>query len=211
MIRTRKIWQDGDIEYLIKHYPNIPAKCLAKKMNRSISSVHGQAHKLKIKKSENFKESAWSHIIVPGTKTGVSYRFPKGNIPQNKGKKMSSEQYLKSAPTMFKKGLEPTNTKYDGHERIDKEGYVLIRIQKGKYVSKSRYIWEQVNGPIPKGMVLVFKDKNKLNVHIENLELITNEENMIRNSIQRYPTELKQVIRLVSKVKKIVEKKDLKK
>jgi hypothetical protein len=37
-------------------------------------------------------------------------------------------------------------------------------------------LWEKHNGPIPRGAVIVFKDGNKSNVSLENLELFTKNE-----------------------------------
>jgi len=61
-----------------------------------------------------------------------------------------------------------------------------------------------VNGPIPPRHKLVFKDNNKLNVSIDNLLLLTYEEAMARNTIHRYPTEIVQAIKTISKLKKTI-------
>lgn len=93
------------------------------------------------------------------------------------------------------------------HERISKDGYVEIRIRKGKYVLKHRHVWEQANGKVPKGYIVVFKDRNQNNIVVENLELISREENMQRNTIHRFPYELKSTIRLVNKLKRTINEK----
>lgn len=69
----------------------------------------------------------------------------------------------------FKKGHTPHNTNYNGHERITKDGFIMIRLSKGTYVLKSRFIWEQHNGPLQENEIIRFKDGNKLNCNIENL------------------------------------------
>ena len=53
-------------------------------------------------------------------------------------------------------------------------------------------------------MIISFKDKNPMNCVIENLEIITRKENMNRNTIHNYPTEVKQLIKLNSKLKKAI-------
>jgi hypothetical protein len=40
-----------------------------------------------------------------------------------------------------------------------------------------RAVWEEHHGPIPKGMIIAFKDSNKLNCDIDNLVMITQSEN----------------------------------
>jgi hypothetical protein len=56
-------------------------------------------------------------------------------------------------------------------------------------------------------MYIIFKDKNKLNFDINNLELISLKEHMARNTIQRFPKELKQLIHLNTKLKKLTNEK----
>ena len=69
----------------------------------------------------------------------------------------------------FKKGHTPTNTNYNGHERVNRDGFVMIRISKGNYVLKSHLIWNKHNKPLKENEVIRFKDNNKLNCSIENL------------------------------------------
>jgi hypothetical protein len=121
---------------------------------------------------------------------------------------MSTEVYQKVAHTMFKKGSKPMNTQPIGtiHQRRDTGGkmYQYIKLADCKWQLLNRYTWEQHNGPIPKGMVVVYKDGNYLNNDINNLLMITKKENMARNTIQRLPKELQQVMRLKCKlIKKI--------
>ena len=92
-----------------------------------------------------------------GLKNGTNSRFKKGNIPQNH---------------------KPVGT-----ERLGKDGYVEIKISDpNKWQLKHRYVWEKENGKVPKGMVLIFKDNNKLNIDLDNLILISRAENMKINS-----------------------------
>jgi hypothetical protein len=82
--------------------------------------------------------------------------------------------------------------------------YLHIKIADCDWRLLNRHTWELQNGPIPKGMVVVYKDGNYLNNDINNLMMITMKENMARNTIHRLPAELQQVMRLKSKlIKKI--------
>jgi len=200
-------WNEQQVEVLKKMYPDHYAKDISKVIGKSESSIYNQAFKYGIKKSEEFKNSELQKQGERLQKQGSAYRFKGGIVPHNKGQKMPTAVYEKVKRTMFKKGMMPINAKYDGHERISKDGYIEIRIKAGKYILKHRHIWEQRNGPIPKNMIVVFKDKNPQNIVIENLELISREENMKRNTIHRYPTELKSVIRLVNKLNKKIHEK----
>lgn len=53
------------------------------------------------------------------------------------------------------------------------DGHGCLRGSKaGKRVYLHRMVWEEVNGPLPADHVLTFKDGNRANVELENLELV---------------------------------------
>lgn len=120
--------------------------------------------------------------------TGRTGKFEKGNIPVNKGKKMSPEVYEKVRATMFKKGNTPGNHKPVGSERIDsKDGYVLVKVKEPRtWKLKHRVVWEEHNGPIPKDHVIIFRDGNRLNTDISNLMMISRADNGALNQLGLY-------------------------
>lgn len=188
------------LEIVRQHYPNMPTKIIALATGKTEQQIYRMAARLKVKKSEEFRQYLLSieadRLRVLGAKT----RFPKGHTPANKGKPMAPETYRKASKTFFKKGNLPHNTKHDGHISIreDKTGrkYAYVRVQLGVYKLLHRYIWEMHNGPIPEGYIVVFRNGDTSNITLENLELITKEENLRRNYHDRYPSEIKDIIRL---------------
>lgn len=204
----RKLWTDEERRLLTDLFPDNYTIDVCKVLKRGYKSVCSQADLMGLRKSEAFMKMELNKQGERIAQAGKAYQFKKGQASHNKGMKMPKETYEKVKHTMFKKGILPHNTKFDGHERLNKDGYIEVRIALGKYVLKHRHIWEQHNGKIPKGMVLVFKDRNKENLSIDNLELITMGENMTRNSIHRYPPELKSAIKLVSKLKRTINAKE---
>lgn len=208
----RKIWTKREDRILAELYPDNPTLVVAKKLKRTYSAVSQRAINLGLKKSEAFMNSQNSGRIQKLSKKGEQYRFKKGHATYNKGKRweeyMSQQAIERSRSTTFKKGNEPMNTKHDGYIRISRDGYEEIRVTKGKFVHRHRLIWEQNNGPIPKGMIVVFKDKNPRNLTIDNLELITRAENMKRNTIQRYPQEMVSTLKALGKLKKTIHGKE---
>jgi hypothetical protein len=200
----RKYWSDEEREQLKVLFPETSNAELAVHFKCSYDAVSGQSYRMKLKKSDAFLSAMGDRLRA----SGKSNMFPKGHIPANKGKKVSPEVYAIMAKSMFKKGAEPHNTTYDGHERTDINGYVMVRVQKGKFVHKHRLLWEQHNGAIPEGMLLVFKDGNKQHISLDNLELISKNENMARNTIHRFPAELKENIHLLTKLKRKINKLD---
>lgn len=51
-------------------------------------------------------------------------------------------------------------------------GYWFIKDESGLMVRHNRYLWEQSNGKIPEGHIVIFKNKDPMDCRIENLELI---------------------------------------
>jgi len=184
-----------------ERYPFEPTKKIADDLGLSESSVYNRAFAMGIKKDPKYLRSTQ---YPPGYLGGKATQFKKGNVPANKGQKMSTEVYQKVAKTMFKKGTVPPNTQPVGtiHQRKDTGGkmYQYIKLADCNWQLLNRYTWEMHNGPIPKGMVVVYKDGNYLNNDINNLLMITKKENMARNTIQRLPKELQQVMRLKCKL-----------
>jgi hypothetical protein len=166
--------QDED-NFLICNYMTMPIKAMSKAINRSSCGVIGRMKKLSL---------IVPHEIIEQRK--LESRIQPGAISANKGKKqteyMSPEAIAKTALTRFKKGNTPHNTKFDGFERISKDGYIEIRVAKGRFRLKHRLEWEKVNGEIPAGSIIVCKGDNIKDCNPDNWELITMRENMDRNS-----------------------------
>ncbi|MCW3837851.1 HNH endonuclease signature motif containing protein [Sphingomonas canadensis] len=109
-----------------------------------------------------------------GWATGRDGRFLPGQAPHNKGKPHPTRG--RASETQFKKGQLPHNTRYLGHERISKDGYVEISVSETnphtgyerRYVLKHRWLWEQANGPLPKGHCLKSLDGDKTNTDPSN-------------------------------------------
>lgn len=100
----------------------------------------------------------------------VDRKFKKGCVSFNKGTK----GLMQANKTSFKKGHIPHNHRPVGSERINKDGYVEIKIEEPKrWKMKHVFIWEKVYGKVPKGKCLIFADGDKTNIKLENLILIT--------------------------------------
>lgn len=103
-------------------------------------------------------------------------RFKKGMTPWNKGIKTGLK------PTKgFKKGFTPWHTKELYSERLDKDGYIVIKIANHKWKRKHRWIYEQEYGEIPKDSVIIFADGDKYNLKLDNLICVTRNELKILN------------------------------
>ena len=144
--------------------------------------------------------------------TGFTGRFEKGHTPFNKGVKGVS--YPGQEKTQFKKGNVPINHKPIGSERITKDGYIEIKISEpNKWMLRQRLVWEKENGPIPKNHVIVFKDRNKINVNIENLAIVSRGElaRLNQNNLfSVYPEITEAGINVAKLIQKVSERKNKK-
>lgn len=114
-----------------------------------------------------------------GWRTGRTGQFAKGDTPPNKGKTCAPGKggnHPRARATQFKAGNKPANRRPLWSERIDVYGYVEIKVPvtnpytkaKTRFMHKHRYLWEQANGPLPKGKALKCLDGNRLNTDPEN-------------------------------------------
>ena len=126
-----------------------------------------------------------------GIKSGCTGWYQKGHPPGNKGKKL--EEYItdperaadiraRISATQFKKGQRPMNELPVGAVVVSSDGYKLRkRSMEGELWDRwellHRAVWEEHNGPIPEGMIISFRDSNKLNCDISNLMMVTKAEN----------------------------------
>ena len=195
-------WKPHEIELLKQHYADTTIHELMQMLNKTERSIYSQAYLLKLKKSAEYEEKRRLQDIE-NIRKNTTKRFQKGNTPWNKGIKGSIPKNV----TSFQKGLIPKNTREVGDTRLDKEGYIVIKVANKKWIRKHRLIWEQAHGEIPKGYVIRIKDGNKENFSLENMELITCADNMRLNTMHRFPEELKQTIRLLKKLKKKINEK----
>lgn len=118
--------------------------------------------------------------------------FKKGNIPHNKGKKITDyvpkDSLEKIKETQFKKGSD-----HEGENHICWNGGVQKMTNDCDYIWKGnkervrrpRMVYEKHFGKIPKGFVIYHKDGDKKNDHIDNLEAIPRKELLKRNKSKK--------------------------
>ena len=112
--------------------------------------------------------------------SGLTGRFEKGHVPPNKGRKGYCSPG--SEKGWFKKGQQPWNHANVGDEAWTTDGYLKVKIaEPNKWRMKHVLEWEKVNGPVPEGFMVIFKDQDHANCSIENLALISKSENAIMN------------------------------
>lgn len=208
---VKRIWTKEEINILLRDYqdPNIFTADIAKRLDRTLPQVYNKARKMGLKAP--LERNRLAGKLGSNHPNAVAHRFKKGAVPPNKGKKMSPEVYEKVKETMFKKGNSPVNHREVGSERINVDGYIEIKVaEPNRWRLKHRIIWEQVNGEIPKGYNVQFKNHNTQDCRIENLYIISKAEQMrTENSlVARYPKEVQEVIRLKGVVNRVIHKRE---
>jgi hypothetical protein len=196
-------------EIIRQRFPHEKTQGIADDLGLTYSQVANRAFSMGLKKTLEFKrsESSGRHNLIEG---GKRFRYKKGNVPFNKGKEMPSEVYEKVKATMFKKGNRPHNWKPDGtivaRKDADKSGrvYLYYKVRDSKWILYHNKVWIDHNGLIPKKSIVRFIDGNTRNCDISNLEMVSMKENMARNTIQRFPEEIQQIIKLTTKLNKTI-------
>ncbi|MCH5138926.1 HNH endonuclease [Clostridiaceae bacterium UIB06] len=161
------IWSDEEKEYLKeitpgRHYKEIQE--LMKEMfnlDLTMNQIKGAIGRYKLN-------------------TGFTGQYNKGHVPANKGMKGICAEGCEK--TWFKKGQKPVNHKPVESERVNVDGYVEIKVEEpNKWRLKHQVVWEEHNGPIPKGHAVIFGDGNPLNLDINNLILVSRKQLLILN------------------------------
>lgn len=206
---NRKIWTSQETEKLIKLYSNTSNNILCHYFNTTITRIYRKANSLGLKKSDKYYKQYGGGRIKKGEKIGLNTTFKKGSIPFNKGKKwkdyMSAAGQKSALKTTYKKNNLPHNTKHNGYLSIRKDNkanrnYVFIRVSLSKWMLYHRYLYIKKYGEIPTNSLVIFKDGNTLNFKLSNLLLLKKAENMLRNTIHRYPLDLQKAIKFCNKL-----------
>lgn len=183
------------------------------RFNRLDRAIYSKAKAMGLSRSAEYLASEHACRLRKGDNVGAEFRFKAGQQPWNAG--MNGWQAGgRSAETRFKPGTingsAAERLKPVGFERVTDDGILQRKIRADgpphrRWQSVHEIIWEEHNGPRPAGHLVVFKDGNRCNFSLDNLELISRAENCRRNSIHRYPPELKHAIRTLAKLKRTIE------
>lgn len=198
----RKPYTAGELKILRDLYPNTPSQIIADMLDRKLHNIYGAAKRYGLAKSKEYLDSPAACRLRRGDKVGAGTRFKKGQVPSNKGVKMPGWRPGRMAETQFRKGNTNHNVMPIGATRKI-EGYLYRKVSAVPHVAYTVnwkpvhvMLWEEENGKVPSGHVLVFRDRNKDNITLENLELITRGDLAKRNSIHNLPPELRDTIML---------------
>lgn len=209
-------------------YPHVKTERIAELVGRKVGHVYQRAAAWGLRKSEEFLASADACRLRRGDNVGAEFRFVKGQTPFNKGLRRPGWSPGRMRETQFKKGersgIAVRNWRPVGTILIDTEGYRRIKVREAVWGQEptgfgnvkvwpllQRHVWEQQNGPIPPGHTIVFRDGDRANCDIGNLEMISRADLMRRNTIHnRYPEEMVKAVMMLGAVKRRLRERDAK-
>jgi hypothetical protein len=193
----RKTWFDFEDDFLRKLYPMCRTELLAELFQCSLAGLYNRAQALGLKKDPGYLEAHCR--LRPGVRASAATEFKPGGAPWNKGMK-GLDFGGRSHETRFKPGSKPQTWRPIGSNRM-MDGYMQRKVadtgySPSDYVMVHHLVWRMHGHTIPPGHVLVFCDRDRTNVDINNLELIHRSELMRRNTVHNLPRELKEVVDL---------------
>ncbi|MHB0926901.1 MAG: HNH endonuclease signature motif containing protein [Gallionellaceae bacterium] len=205
----RTAWTEQQVDEIRRRYPHEKTEAIAADLGLPVARVYSKAAWMRLAKTPEYMASPEACRLRRDNPQGVLHRFPKGHVPANKGVKGIS--YPGTEATQFKPGQKPHTWKPIGTERYSKEGYLQRKMAdtgctRRDYVPVHHLIWKEAGRYIPQGHALAFKDGNKANITLDNLELVSRADLMKRNSYHNYPKEVAQLIQLRGAVQRQINK-----
>jgi hypothetical protein len=197
---ANKPWTQGEISVLIRDYKDTPTNELAERIGRTIKGVSIKALSLGLRKSSEYMAGPNGPGWKPGNSAGRATQFKNGSTPHNKGKK-GFDPGGRARAAQFKPGSKPHNWLPVGTERINDAGYLERKEtdtgnSSRDWIGVHRLLWIEHYGKIPDGHYVIFRNGDKTDLRIENLEAITKREQIARNSVHRLPEELARLCQL---------------
>jgi hypothetical protein len=192
-----KLWSWEEVQELKAVYPHMRTPDIAIAFGRTRTMISNKALGLGLRKTAAFLSAQGARLTI----VGMAHRFRKGQVSHNKGLRRPGWAPGRMAETQFKKGVRAgvalQNYKPIGSERVSAYGIIERKINDAsRWKPVHHIVWEDANGPIAEGHIVIFKDGNLRNIDIANLEMISRAENMRRNTCHRYPKEIALAIQL---------------
>ena len=230
VVHNKIIWTDDHISFLKDRFYTLTNKQLADKLKLKITSVRTKCYSLGLKRMDLeywteeqiyflkanykaigdtelammfsakwYKQKGWSKKHIEKKRRYLKLGRNKAQIKAIHLRNVENGCFaLCPVKAWEKRGITPLYT-------VKKWQKITVIKTPDGYVHYAPYLWIKHYGLIPNGMIVRRKMEAK-EISIENLELITRAENARRNN--DYPTELKQTIRLLNKLKKQINGKE---
>ena len=209
----RAVWTPERIAQLRGLYGTRSAQECADLMGMTYKQIVQGVKRARLRKSREWIVERGRSLMNDPSHPGHATRFQAGHATWNAGLRGLD---IGGRQTRFQPGERNGRAaqlwRPIGTESVDAYGYPIRKVaDSGHKPTDWRWIhhlvWEAAGHTVPPGHALVFRDGDKRNAALDNLELITRAENCRRNSIHRYPPEVKELIRLQKKLEREIRKK----
>jgi hypothetical protein len=214
---TRRFWTEAEREEVRRRYPDEVTADIGRDINRSVGGIYDQANKMGLRKSPEFMSRVHGRVLI---RAGAASRFSANHATWNKGIPGVTGNHPNTQRTQFKAGRRPEearNYRPVGSVRVTRDGYLERKVTDDtsvyparRWVAVHRLVWESVNGPVPKGWIVVFRQGMATTdpdlITIDRVELITRAENMARNTIHARNEELRELSVLKRRLTRAVNK-----
>lgn len=174
---SKDFYSEEENEWLIDNRPIYTIKALTKEFNkmfnknRTVNAIGMQCERLGV----------YSNLSLKHRK---GYKAWNSGISKEERRTHFTEETWNNS--VFQPGIAVNKKYHVGDEVIKFNGkrnkpYIYIKISENpttptykQWVAKHRYIWEQANGPIPKGYSIMFLDGDYTNCDLDNLICVPN-------------------------------------
>jgi hypothetical protein len=214
----KRLWSRVDDAQLRAQYPDTPTAELAKAMRRSVTATYARARQLGLEKSAAYLASPAACRLRRGDHVGRRFWYPKGHAPANKGLRRPGYAPGRMKETQFKKGerhgVAVQLYKPIGTERLSKDGYLERKVNddlplQARWRAVHLIVWEAAHGRVPKGHAIAFKNGDKRDIRLDNLERIARSELARRNRMwHRLPKPLASTIHLLGQLKRRIRERE---
>ncbi len=190
-----RAWNEEHHKFIINNVHDISNKDLAKMFNKhfgtniSAQAIASLKWKLGLCNGRHYKytEKQKEFILVnsDGTPTREMTRMFNEHfgtsltIAQMRSYRGSNKIKCNVHEGKFKKNSVVPRALPIGSERVNYRGFIQVKVtddigdSRKNWKYKHHIIWEENNGPLPKGYTIIFADKNKRNFAIDNLLLVS--------------------------------------
>lgn len=193
---TRRYWTRGEESVLRRWYAHRSTYAVARLLRVTPQRVSSKAHHLGLHKTpqqiRRVLRKCGQQIVRHPKSIGA--RFPKGHAPANKGLRRQGYSIGRGRmqETQFKKGQKSWHWMPIGTTHVNTDGYLTRKVREPEGYGKGQVrggmcwefehvlIWEKAHGPVPPGYIVRFKDQNRRNVRLSNLECISRGEHATR-------------------------------
>lgn len=189
----------------------LSAYWIAKALGRSVYSVKCRRWRIRYRISRAYEKAPWTEPEDDYLRKHYGdYSAPQIARVLNRSKIAVRTRAAKlglKAGKIVAHNVKPIGSKYvtpDGYEQTK----IALNGNPTDWQFSHLLLWEKENGPVPAGYRVTFKDGNRRNIKLENLELKTQRQIFMENHINSIPEELRPLVILRNKVKKELKSHD---